>query len=104
VNGWLVVNTTSPAKADEVVKALLKAVDQLPLESLRVQRSPVTVMTEWLQADDAPAGFTVDMDATMVATSEDKATVNFKNHTLEVDDVWTYCGGQAVLETGDDLG
>ena len=87
VNGWLVVDAASPAKADEVIKLLLKAVDKLPLESLRVQRSPVAVMTEWLQADDAPAGFTVDMDTELRATGESKATVRYVRHTLEADDV-----------------
>jgi recombination associated protein RdgC len=87
VNGWLVVDAASPAKADEVIKLLLKAVDKLPLESLRVQRSPVAVMTEWLQADDAPAGFTVDMDTELRATGESKATVRYVKHTLEADDV-----------------
>jgi recombination associated protein RdgC len=87
IHGWLVVDAASPAKADEVIKLLLKAVDKLPLESLRVQRSPVGVMTEWLQADDAPAGFTVDQDATLSATGESKATVQYKRNTLEADEV-----------------
>lgn len=87
VNGWLVVDAASPAKADEVIKLLLKAVDKLPLESLRVQRSPIGVMTEWLQADDAPAGFTVDMDSTLRATGESKAQITYKHHTMEADDV-----------------
>ena len=87
VNGWLVVDAASPSKADEVVKMLLKSVDKLPLESLRVQRSPVAAMTEWLQADDAPAGFTVDQDAIMRATGESKAQVAYKRHTLEADDI-----------------
>jgi len=87
VNGWLVVDAASPAKADEVVKLLLKSVDQLPLESLRVQRSPVGAMTEWLQADESPAGFTVDQDAIMRATGESKAQVAYKRHTLEADDI-----------------
>ncbi|MYM34876.1 recombination-associated protein RdgC [Duganella sp. FT94W] len=87
VNGWLVVDAASPAKADEVIKLLLKAVDRMPLESLRVKRSPVGVMTEWLQTDEAPAGFTVDQDATLRATGESKAQVAYKKHTLEPDDV-----------------
>ena len=87
VNGWLVVDAASPAKADDVVKLLLKSVDKLPLESLRVQRSPVGAMTEWLQADDDPAGFTVDQDAIMRATGESKAQVAYKRHTLEADDI-----------------
>ena len=87
INGWLVVDAASPAKADEVVKLLLKSVDKLPLESLRVQRSPVGAMTEWLQADESPAGFTVDQDAIMRATGESKAQVAYKRHTLEADDI-----------------
>lgn len=87
VNGWLVVDAASPAKADEVVKLLLKSVDKLPLESLRVQRSPVGAMTEWLQTGDDPAGFTVDQDAIMRATGESKAQVAYKRHTLEADDI-----------------
>ena len=87
VNGWLGIDTPSPSKADEAVKLLLKAVDRMPLESLRVQRSPMAVMTEWLQDGDAPAGFTVDQDATMRASGESKATVSYKCHTIELDDV-----------------
>jgi DNA recombination-dependent growth factor C len=87
VNGWLVVDAASPSKADNVIKLLLKAVDRMPLESLRVQRSPVGVMTEWLQTDEAPAGFTVDQDATLRATGESKAQVAFKHHSLDPDDV-----------------
>ena len=87
VNGWLVVDAASPSKADDVVKLLLKSVDKLPLESLRVQRSPVGAMTEWLQADESPAGFTVDQDAIMRATGESKAQVAYKRHTLEADDI-----------------
>ncbi|MES2319966.1 MAG: recombination-associated protein RdgC [Pseudomonadota bacterium] len=87
VNGWLVVNAVSPARADDVIKLLLKAVDRMPLDSLRVQRSPVAVMTAWLETDEAPVGFTVDKDATLRATGESKAEVGFKRHTLEPDDV-----------------
>jgi recombination associated protein RdgC len=87
INGWLVVDAASPAKADEVIKLLLKSIDKLPLESLRVMRSPVAMMTGWLQLDEAPAGFTVDQDAIMRATGESKAQVAYKRHTLEADDI-----------------
>jgi recombination associated protein RdgC len=87
VNGWLVVDAASPAKADDVIKLLLKAVDRMPLESLRVQRSPVGVMTAWLQDDEAPAGFTVDMDTELRATGDSKAAVRYVRHTLEPEEV-----------------
>jgi recombination associated protein RdgC len=87
VNHWLVVDAASPAKADEVFKTLLKSVDKLPLGTLRVERSPVAAMTDWLAADEAPSGFTVDQDTELRAAGEGKATVRYVRHTLEADDV-----------------
>jgi recombination associated protein RdgC len=87
VNGWLVVDAASPNKADDVIKLLLKAVDRMPLESLRVQRSPVAVMTAWLETDEAPVGFTVDQDTELRATGESKAAVRYVRHTLEPEEV-----------------
>jgi recombination associated protein RdgC len=86
-NGWLVVDAASPAKADDVIKALLKCVDRMPIESLRVMRSPTATMTSWLEHDEAPAGFTVDMDAELRATGESKAAVRYVRHSLEPDEV-----------------
>jgi len=87
VNGWLVVDTPAPGRADEVLKFLLKAFDKFPVESWRVQRSPIACMTEWLQSDEAPAGFTIDMDATLRAIGESRAQVQYKRHTLDADDL-----------------
>ena len=61
--------------------------DQLPVGVLRVQQSPVAAMTDWLAADEAPSGFTVDQDTELRATGEGKATVRYVRHTLEADDV-----------------
>lgn len=87
VNGWLVVHAASPSKADDVVKMLLKAIDRMPLESLRVQRSPVAVMTGWLEADEAPHGFTIDQDTELRATGESRAAVRYVKHSLDPEDI-----------------
>jgi len=86
-NGWLVVDAASPNKADDVVKLLLKAVERMPLESLRVQSSPVAAMTSWLDSGEAPYNFTVDQDAILRATGESKAQIGYKRHALEPGDV-----------------
>jgi len=87
VHGWLVVDAASPSRADDVIKLLLKCVDKLPLESLHVARSPVSAMTDWLAADEAPGGFTVDQDTELRATGESKATVRYVRHTIEAEEV-----------------
>ncbi|WP_334188426.1 recombination-associated protein RdgC [Noviherbaspirillum sp.] len=93
VNGWLVVDAASPAKADEVFKLLLKSLEQLPFASLRTERSPLSAMTDWLAADEAPGGFTVDQDTELRATGEGKATVRYVRHTLEPEDVRRHIAG-----------
>lgn len=93
VNGWLAVDTFAPTKADEVIKLLLKSITALPAENLRVQCSPVAAMTEWLQSDDAPSCFTIDMDTEMRATGESKATVRYIRHALEAEDVRRHIAG-----------
>lgn len=87
VNGWLVVDAASASGADDVVKALLKCVDRMPLESVRVAHSPSRMMTAWLEHDEAPHGFTIDQDAILRSTGESRAAVRYEKHTLEVDDI-----------------
>ena len=87
VNGWLVVDAGNAGRADEVIKLLIKSVKRLPLRALRVQQSPVSAMTQWLVADEAPSGFTIDQDTELRSTGEGKATVRYVRHALEADDV-----------------
>jgi recombination associated protein RdgC len=82
-----VIDAASPSKADDVIKLLLKAVDKLPLESLRVQSSPVAVMTGWLESDEAPYNFTIDQDTELRATGESKAAVRYVKHSLDPEDI-----------------
>lgn len=86
-NRWLVIDASSPARADEVIKLLLKCCDKLPLEGLRVKSSPQAAMTGWLAANEAPKGFTIDQDTELKSSTEDKATVRYVRHTIDPDDV-----------------
>jgi recombination associated protein RdgC len=87
VNGWLVVDAANPAKADEVFKLLLKSLESLPFASLRTERSPLSAMTDWLAADEAPGDFTDDQDTELRTSGESKATVRYVRHTLEADEL-----------------
>ena len=93
VNGWLVVDTPSPSKADDVIKLLLKAVDKMPLESVRVHSSPTAMMTAWLETDEAPYNFTIDQDTELRATGESRATVRYVKHSLDPEDIRRHIAG-----------
>jgi len=83
VHGWLVIDASAPAKADEVIKLLIQSVDRLPLRALRVQQSPLAAMTHWLATTESPNGFSVDQDTELRSTGESKATVRYVRHALE---------------------
>ncbi|WP_231880132.1 recombination-associated protein RdgC [Collimonas pratensis] len=86
VNGWLAIDSGSTSIADDVLKLLLASVDRLQISRLCTVHSPLSSMTNWLAADEAPQGFTVDQDTELRAAGEGKATVRYIRHTLEADD------------------
>ncbi|MCD6027603.1 MAG: recombination-associated protein RdgC [Solimicrobium sp.] len=87
IHGWLVIDASSPTRADEVLKLLLKCINQLPIESLRVNLSPLTAMTDWLAGSEAPAEFTIDQDTELRSNGESKATVRYVRHTLDPQEI-----------------
>lgn len=87
VNGWLVIDSATPSKADDMLKMLLKSDGDFQIDGLRVNMSPVSAMTDWLVSDEAPDGFTIDQDTELKSTSGSKSAVRYVRHTLENDDM-----------------
>ncbi|GGX09995.1 recombination-associated protein RdgC [Pigmentiphaga litoralis] len=87
MNGWLVLDASSPTKADEFLQLLNKSVERMPMANLHVEISPATAMTEWLARDEAPANFTIDQDTELRSSGEGRATVRYVRQSIEADDV-----------------
>ncbi|MEO0317038.1 MAG: recombination-dependent growth factor [Pseudomonadota bacterium] len=87
VNGWLAIDAASAARAEEVIKLLVKAIDQLPLATLRTTLSPVGAMTNWLLSDEPPHGFTIDQELELRSSAHGNATVRYVRHSVEPDEV-----------------
>lgn len=87
VGGWLVVDASSPARAEDVLEFLRQTLDSFPLAILRTERSPTSAMADWLAGGEAPAGFTIDQDCELRSVTEEKAAVRYVRHTLEGDEV-----------------
>jgi recombination associated protein RdgC len=83
----LMVDATSPAKADEVVTHLVKALAGVALAPLHTARSPAAAMSEWLSTGDAPAGFSVDRECELRSADEMKSVVRYARHALDTDEV-----------------
>lgn len=87
INGWLVIDSVSDAKAGDVIKLLHKCIDKFPVQRFKTNRSPISSMTDWLAADEAPSRFTVDDNAELRALNDGKATVKYVRHSLSNEDV-----------------
>ncbi|ANQ83175.1 recombination-associated protein RdgC [Azoarcus olearius] len=87
VHGWLAVDASSAARAEDVLEHLRQTLDSLPLALLRTERSPSSAMADWLAGGEAPANFTIDQDCELRSVTEDKAAVRYVRHTLEGDEI-----------------
>ena len=87
VNGRLIIDAASAAKAEELLEFLNKTLDDLAVKPLHTETSPVAAMTDWLAGDHAPAGFTIDRELELRATGESRATVRYANHALEGEEI-----------------
>jgi len=86
VNRWLVIDTASSGKADEVLDLLFKSLDPCPVEPLHVAQSPAAAMTAWLAAGAAPANFTIDQDTELRPAGDRRAAVRYVHHAMDADD------------------
>ncbi|MBP8134005.1 MULTISPECIES: recombination-associated protein RdgC [Zoogloea] len=87
IDGWLVVDASSPARAEEILDALRDSLDELPVKMVKTQLSPVSVMTDWLLANQATGNFTIDLDCELRAVTDEKAAVRYVRHALDGKDV-----------------
>ena len=86
-NGWLCVDASSPARAEEVIEHLRHCLDEFSLALLHAQVSPASAMADWLAGGDAPAGFTIDRDCELKASGDEKSAVRYVRHPLEGDEI-----------------
>ena len=87
VNGRLIIDAASIARAEELLEFLNKTLTDLPVKPLHTELSPVAAMTDWLAGENAPAGFTIDRELELRATGESRATVRYANHALEGEEI-----------------
>jgi recombination associated protein RdgC len=93
IHRFLVVDSPSLAGADRIVSALLDALAQVPggvaidLQPVQTQTSPAASMSHWLTSREAPWNFTIDRDCELKMPDENKSTVRYARHTLDIDEV-----------------
>ena len=94
VNKFLTVDSGSMTGADRVVSQLIEALGEIPGSRPGLMARPVqttmaagAAMAHWLASREAPVGFTVDRDCELKMPDDQKSTVRYSRHTLEIDEV-----------------
>ncbi len=82
VSGWFVIDTSSPAKADEFLEVFFKTVDDVTLKPLKTNLSPATAMTGWLSGNEVSTSFTIDRQCELRGMDDEKSTVSYVRHDL----------------------
>ena len=83
----LMIDASSPAKADEVVSQLIKALDGLSLAPLHTAQSPAAAMSAWLTSGEPPAGFSIDRECELKSADETRSAVRYARHALDIAEV-----------------
>lgn len=100
VNGWLVIDAGSDARADEFMESLTPLIETEVLRPLQTQVSPGAAMTGWLAAGEAPAGFSIDRDLELKSVGGD-AAIRYVRHALEGKEIQEHIGaGKTVTRLG----
>jgi len=95
-NQWIVINSGSASKAEDVLALLRKALGSLPalpwLDNHKLNNS----LQLWLQNKALPEGFALGSDAELKAPDEEGAKVKFSNHLLSADEVQSHLQDKLV--------
>lgn len=99
--GWLVVDATSSAVAERIIKAIVDAVEdsnRFDLSMVDTAVSPSAAMTGWLAGGEGPAGFSIDRDCELRLPGEERSTVRYLHHPLDGPEIGEHiaAGKQAV--------
>jgi len=83
----LLIDASSQTRADEAANLLVQALPGLTLQLIQTEIAPATAMADWLVSQEAPAGFSVDMECELKATDTSKAVVRYTRHRLDTEEV-----------------
>ncbi|MCK5918135.1 MAG: recombination-associated protein RdgC [Cocleimonas sp.] len=80
--GWIVVNTSSSARAEELTELLRESIGSLPSALPETEIPAIIAMTGWLKDEKTPAPFALGNECELKSQDEDKSVASFRKHDL----------------------
>ncbi len=95
--GWLIVDSASHKKTDELVSLLRQCAGTLPVVPLSTRERPASVLSGWLAENAAPVDITLESDCELRSPDEDGGVIRCRRHDLTAPEI------QNHLEAGKEV-
>jgi recombination associated protein RdgC len=92
--GWVVVDSSSSKKAEDLLSSLRKCLGSLPVVPVNTIENPILTMTEWLINNQTPTGISIEDECELRSPEEEGGIVRCKKHDLALPEIKNH------LETG----
>ncbi|BAO45312.1 recombination-associated protein RdgC [Thiolapillus brandeum] len=98
-NGWLVVDTPSASRAEELISLLRECLGSFPVVPLATEESPVDAMTQWLKERTSPPDIEIGDECELRDLVEDGAIVRVRREDLFSDEIQAHVqSGKRVMK------
>ncbi|RJG10014.1 recombination-associated protein RdgC [Pseudomonas cavernicola] len=85
--GLILVNASSPKRAEDLLSTLREAIGSLPVRPLSVKVAPTATLTDWVKTQQAADNFTVLDECELRDTQEDGGIVRCKRQDLTSEEI-----------------
>lgn len=97
--GWLVVDSASSKKAEELNSLLRSCLGSLPVVPLKTMTRPAVVLTSWLAGGGAPADVVLESECELREPEEDGSIVRCRRQDLAAQEVQNHLAvGKEVVK------
>lgn len=86
-NGWVLVNSGSHARAEELLTQLRNDMGSLPVEPIATNSNPTLLMTDWLRSGNLPPNFVLGQQCELRDSRESSNVVRVRGQELTSDEV-----------------
>lgn len=87
VNCTMGFDTTSTARSDSILTALVEAIKNFKPRMLLTERASDSAMAQWLIDQDAPGLLALGNECDLAALDESRACVRYARHDLEIEEI-----------------
>ncbi|MDP3010495.1 MAG: recombination-associated protein RdgC [Methylococcales bacterium] len=85
--GFLVVDSASANKAEDLLSLLRKCLGSLPAVPLNTVEKPIATMTEWLLTQETPKDVTIEDECELRSPEEAGGVIRCKRHDLSLPEI-----------------